>query len=260
MKILDCQTVTSTYESLELIMNVSQSDIDGFFDDTGDLELYYKKHPRCDDSGDELLFKLFQKRFKSSTDFDGVYWFHLTRTYSGASFNEGIMPLGLIIDDIWGFLHSLIEKDISKQEWQNFKTNLIVKHKGHGAFLYNFKTSDDLHWGPYAMLVHEVAYCSDEVGNHDYLKIPEIIDDICKSFQEVYGRNLEELFLNNTSSFVVKFIDFETKKSHLEAALYYLYKKHFNEELSIYSNTCFDGGGKIISPDRIVDVIAVYSK
>lgn len=34
-------------------------------------------------------------------------------------------------------------------------------------------------WGPYAMLVREVAALSKEVGNHDYLDAPEIIEDIC---------------------------------------------------------------------------------
>ena len=46
---------------------------------------------------------------------------------------------------------------------------------------------ENCHYGPYAMLVREIAFNSQVVGNHDYLKIPEIIEDMCMDVQKVYG-------------------------------------------------------------------------
>jgi hypothetical protein len=260
LKTLDCHTVESTYESLERITAVSKSKIKSFFEEVGDLDLYYREHPHYSESGDVLLFELFQKQHNPKLEYDAVCWFHLSRTYSSETFKEGIKPLGSMLEEIWGFLYSLIDKDFNEQEWMNFKNNIITKHAGNGSFLYNLKTTDDFYWGPYAMLVHEIAHCSEEVNNHDYLEIPEIVEDICNTFQDVYGRNLKELFLEKTSSYVIKFISHETDIVYLKSALYYLYKNHFNEVLDDNNNACFDAKGKVIMHDSIVDVIEVNYK
>ncbi|NRS14938.1 hypothetical protein HP398_00635 [Brevibacillus sp. HB1.4B] len=261
MKILDCHNVKSTYESVEQITAVSKSKIKDFFEKVGNLELYYIDHPHCSKSGDEVLFELFQKQHNPELVYDAVYWFHLSRTRSSETFKEGIKPLGLILEEIWSFLYSLIEVDFSEREWLNFKNDIITKHAGNGSFLYNLKTTDEFHWGPYAMLVHEIAYCcSNDLKNHDYLEIPEVVADICNTFEDVHGRNLRELFLNSTSSYVIKFISHESDIAYLKSALYYLYKKYFNEALNGANNASFDAKGRVILPDSIVDVIKVDFK
>ena len=52
--------------------------------------------------------------------------------------------------------------------------------------LNNEKTTNRLHSGPYAMLVKESAFRSSEIGNHDYLEFPEIVEDICNGYERQY--------------------------------------------------------------------------
>lgn len=40
-----------------------------------------------------------------------------------------------------------------------------------------------MHGGPYAILVREVAEHTKAVGQHDYLGMPEIIEDLCQEIQ-----------------------------------------------------------------------------
>jgi len=73
----------------------------------------------------------------------------------------------------------LVSQEVdNKIEWERFVNSSV-------SFQYNLKTSSSIHWGPYAMLVKEIGF--NDVGNHDYLRVPEIVEDICLSFQQQYG-------------------------------------------------------------------------
>ncbi|AWI03207.1 hypothetical protein [Clostridium drakei] len=50
------------------------------------------------------------------------------------------------------------------------------------------------------MVVKDAAFSSEEIGNHDYLKIPEIVEDICVCFEKIYGINL---YISNSKSMIV---------------------------------------------------------
>jgi len=71
------------------------------------------------------------------------------------------------------------------------------------------------------MLVKEIGF--NDVGNHDYLRVPEIVEDICLSFQQQYGIDLFHRYLSNTKSCIVKFYSENVKECYLYSALYYLY-------------------------------------
>ena len=68
------------------------------------------------------------------------------------------------------------------------------------------KVRNPFHWGPYAMLVKEIAFVTDEVRNHDYLDAPEIVEDICFTFSDKYNFDLLRIFKSNTYPCIVKFI------------------------------------------------------
>ncbi len=121
----------------------------------------------------------------------------------------------------------------------------------YSAHLFHMKSNDHDHWGPYGMLVREVAFCLAEVGNHDYLDIPEIVEDIALCFAEQYEFDLRSAFIENSKPCIVKFIDQNPHEWCLTPALYYLYTKFRGESLSRWCNTCFDGQGKPVRPDQI---------
>jgi len=72
MTILDCETVKSTYRSIEDIMGISRSKLNELFNNI-DLEKYYKENPNCYYDGEELLWNLVRKEHKQYYYFDGCY-------------------------------------------------------------------------------------------------------------------------------------------------------------------------------------------
>jgi hypothetical protein len=109
--------------------------------------------------------------------------------------------------------------------------------------------------GPYAMLVRESAFRAREMGNHDYLWLPEIMEDICNGYRVAYGDVIHERLCNALTPFIVKF--WSTRilgKNCVESAMYYLYSTAHEEELCDLANTCYDGANSRVPPERIVCV------
>lgn len=252
MKIIDCESVDSTYTSLENIFACNRQFINGFFDSLH-LESFYQDNS-IHITPDKLILQKFEEQISQIGSSDATFWFHHTRTSKNNKFEEGILPLGQYLDPIWNFLFSLIKNNFSKQDWQNFKKGIETNYSegGTGLYHYRLKTQDSLHWGPYAFLVNEVGlYRSSETWSHNYCSAPEIIEDICFCFQTKYGIDLLTIYEENTRPCFVKFIENESHRSYIGIALFYLHNIYFNRQMSIDCNTCFDGKGEAIPKERI---------
>ena len=252
-RILDCQTVESTYQSLSNILGIDRNEIERFLSKI-DIEDYYNKHPYCNDMADEFLLKKIIKDYKSKIQYDKVCWFHLARTMDKNAFNDGVYPLGHYIDALWESLFLLVKEKIDECEWRKFRKRIETDYNNHFANLYRMKSTDEFHWGPYAMLVKDAAFSSEEIGNHDYLKIPEIVEDICVCFEQIYGINLAEIYMKNSKSMIVKFISDDVKEYYIGVALYYLYNKLHGLEMSLNCNTCYDAKAKSIPKESILTI------
>jgi hypothetical protein len=250
MKILDCESVKSTYTSLESILGVGRERMEVALENL-DIEQFYAENPDCPLEYDRLLVSRIIDGTVSLPSFDQVCWFHITRTTPGNSFEQGILPLRHVIDHIWDFLYTLVDDVLSEEEWSAFRQNVGA---GHYAHLYRMKLGGRHLWGPYALLIRDIAFQPEEVGNHDYLDVPEIVEDICICFSERYDIDLLDAYRERTKPCIVKFVDSETTDEHLLTALYYLYTVHRGDPLSMACNTCFDGGGSPIPKERILGV------
>ncbi|MDQ1761365.1 hypothetical protein RAS14_16485 [Achromobacter aegrifaciens] len=105
------------------------------------------------------------------------------------------------------------------------------------------------------MLVKDIGACAESVGNHDYLKTPEIVEDICNGYEKLYGEKIQSLIEANLVPTVVKFwSEAPEDQCGLESAIYYSYRTHSKMELTSLANTCFDGRNSIAQPNRIVYV------
>lgn len=250
MTILDCESVESTYNSLESILGIGIRDLKVAFK-SFNMDSFYAENPHYPDPPENLLLEKIIGRSSTLPAFDQVCWFHLTRTVPTNTFDEGILPLGEQIEKIWVFLYSLIEQDFPQEEWNNFRCDL---GNSHSADLYRMKVNDSLHWGPYGVLVKDIAFRAKEVGNHEYFRTPEIVEDICTCFNEKYNLDLQEAFFNNTKPCIVKFIDETPRPDCIEAAMYYLYMMFYGNELSLFCNTCFDGEAAAVPKERILNI------
>ena len=254
VKALDCETVETAVQSMEQILEIGRCTLIDLFQDL-DIEGYRRKTGRSDLPPDGVVDEAVRRRIGSTARVEGVCWFHVTRVRSEEDFDRGLLPLGQQIDSIWSFLHDLVRDRVSEEEWAEFRHRLDRgSMKGHFAGLYREKVARQSHWGPYAMLVRDIAFRPRDAGNHDYFRTPEIIEDICKSFPTKYGIDLFAEFRAATRPCIVKFFEDRNADHVLRPALYYLYCAYRGFKLSDYCNTCFDGKGLAVPRDRLLKV------
>lgn len=179
-----------------------------------------------------------------------VMWFHATRVPDGTSFEEGLLPMSARLEHIWTFLGRLASDWSTPQEWKVFRKGM----RGQGASQYALKVSSGLADGPFAFLVREMIFQPRLLGNHDYLGVPEIVEDICMSYEEMHGKPLRARFIERTRPCIVKFRASEPRPDTLAAALLYVHRKSRGEDLWTPCNTCFSGEGLAVPPTSILAV------
>jgi hypothetical protein len=245
MSHIDCEDLHSTLQCLSDIYAVDQNELTQFFRSI-DLELHYRTRNPSLSSEDELQRLLEERVGPPSNPPSRAYWFHLTRVLPGTSFADGILPLDQALPRVWSLLEHLFAG--TPQEVR-IKT---LRQSGVPDRQYNLKTTDSLHWGPYAMLVKEIAFCADTASNHDYLKTPEIIEDICSGYAKRFGEEIQSEVENKLVPTIVKF--WSEDVYGLASCIRYAYAAIHHEELGHTSNTCFDGAGCTVPPSQIVYV------
>ncbi len=250
MTFLDCESIDSTLVSLQSALCLDSHEIKGRLLGC-DLDSLLDAKP--DIRGPEqALLDLFPERDRS-WPYSYVCWFHLTRCLP-TDFSEGILPLPKILEKTWTFLEELARSLIPDIDWRDFRSRVERAELGHFSCLYQLKTSNSSQWGPFAVLVRDVAFVPNQVGNHDYLRTPEIVEDICLSFQEAYNVDLLRQFIQATSPYVVKFKDQTVRQDCVGTALCYAYRAVQGKPLSHCESICFDAGGKAIPSDQILDI------
>lgn len=249
MKMLDCETVESTYKSIEKIYAIDRSHINNFL--RIDLDDYYKANSELYISPNKLILSLFDQQIGAKGEYERTYWFHLTRQPESTKYEEGILPLGKCIDSIWNYLYNLVMNEVSKSKWDNFRRDVETNNSGDWADMYHHKLKHPYLHGHYGVLVREIAFKPSEVHYNDYLKDPEIIRDICNCFKEKYNFNLMQKFKESTQSCIVKFFENSGERVHIGCALYYLYCKFQSRELSEFCFSDFDGKGNPVPTKQI---------
>lgn len=247
--ILDCETLETTRTSVcrafkcdaEVIISVLRRI---------DLEAIYGSAPWPEVPPDEFLFDFVANEIGEPELPHEICWFHFTRTTSGCSFNEGILPLGAVLPKVWDMLIDIAPSVVVKENLRN------LREKGVPDFHYGLKVPNGVHWGPYGYLVREVADHARALSQHDYLAMPEIVEDICNGYEKQFGASVIEHFRRELKPCAVKFVmpagsrGFDT----LKVALSYLYSGTKLEELGASCVTCFDGEGVSVPAERILSV------
>jgi len=164
---LDCHSRESALQSISRIFAAPAVDIDAYLACV-DLDAYYEEHDP-DTSPDRTITALLEEALgRTSSEVTEVFWFHLTRVLPGEDFMKGIQPLDDALDGIWRLLFKVFE------ESEHFKNLNDLRNSGVPNFQYRLRVGKPFHCGPYAMLVREAAFRAEEIGNHDYLAVPEI--------------------------------------------------------------------------------------
>jgi hypothetical protein len=80
--------------------------------------------------------------------------------------------------------------------------------------------------------------------------MPEVIENICVSFKSMFTIDLPSIFLRNTSSCIVKFVEEDSTLNHLVAALRFLYFV-YNGSNDFIENPIYCGE---VGSDQIIEV------
>lgn len=249
--ILDCQNERLALQSIALYF---KTDVESIKDILikNNFEKLFRMYLNKYDYFCDFLYDYFTKNFSVSS-IKCVMWFHLSRSLNPEFYYEGIFPLNTILPKLQKDLYNLVSSEISESEWKE-----ICKGAGAGfrKTRYNMKVNENCHYGPYAMLVREIAFNSQLVGNHDYLKVPEIIEDMCMDVQKIYGVDVLDRFVKKASPIIVKFkeklVDNAKDKYYIGTALTYLYNKLHGKSLSLACNMCYTGYGIGVEKNNIV--------
>lgn len=179
-----------------------------------------------------------------------VHWYHGTRVLPGTDFSEGLLSLDKRLDGMWQLLRELAAGWLPESEAGKLTPSAIAP----SAFQYPNKVSDPINYGPHAVLVREVLFRPRQIHNHDYLRSPEIVDDICAGLGPPHGPRLHDAFVAATKPCIVKFRSRERHGGVLRAALMYVHRRSRGEDLCRYCNTCYDGPPLPIPPADIISV------
>ncbi|MBQ4111865.1 MAG: hypothetical protein IJD38_03610 [Clostridia bacterium] len=229
---LDCETYETALHSVSKIMRIPREELRNHLTSTN-YEALYEEH-QFELPFEEFVLQTVCNKFHVS-DFriDLIYWFHLSRTMHPEWFSEkGILSLR----EMESLLHADIET--LRQQMPN------PPHYTCRGTTYRM-LHDSSRQGPFAMLVKDVAFCHDEIGDHDYLSIPECVEDM--------GAGIAKLFYDNSKSVIVKFHavpQFEAE-AYLENVLCYLYCALNQKDLFVECNTCYEAPFHRILPDDI---------
>lgn len=242
MKILDCESIDSTFASIEEILRIERSLLEEVL---GDLDLEEECRRAGGRSAGEILLDTASRHARAeATAFDRTCWFHFTRTHPPNIFSRGLLPLNDALPFLWGFLLMLLPEDFPLREWYGFAQN-------PPSGPYHARLADSALLGPFALLTREAGLSGCPAGIHDSLRAPEIVEEICAAFGAEHDFDLLGAYRRNTKPCVVSFMDSETRPEYLGAALHYLYRHLRGEPQPADSGTRFNSKGVAIPQENI---------
>ena len=248
MRELDCESAETALAGLAALFGVGDSTLAAelsSFAFESVPERLHREHPY-----EDLLCHHLGYQYETLPTPKVIYWFHATRVLSDVDFAEGILPLPDVLERVWANLEGLAADWSSPEEWRHFRTNM----KGQGARQYRTKLTYQPEGGPFAHLVKPVVFEAGRVGNHDYLAVPEIVEDICLSYNEMLGHDLLGQYRSATTPCIVKFRHAGSWPGAVRAALMFVHHWLTDRDYSIHCSTCFDGRGIRVAPEQLVAI------
>lgn len=247
--ILDCESFDTAVDSLAKVFRTEPDRLKWLLA-REELSTHYESHAQDLLSFKDYLFEVVEHHFGSPLSLDAVCWFHTTRVLAGTTFSEGILPLNAALPQLKAMLIEAVD-DVSVKE----QLQAALTSSGVADSHYFTKTNNSMHWGPYAILVREVAFCADEAGQHDYLGMPEIIEDICNGFFKTSGVALTEVFSKKLKPAIVKFTSTDNCDDLcISTALSYVYSIIQHVAPSATWAFCFDGKTTPVAPENILKI------
>lgn len=191
--------------------------------------------------------------------FTEVRYFHGTRTRDAGSFQrDGILSLGDRLEKIWSELGAVGAEMLSAEHFLALREK--IECGGGGGWHYQLKTPALMHHGPFAEYVREHFMRPSDLSAHDYLRTPEIVEDIANAAHVEYGIDLLAAYTAATRACIVSFdqpvADADAEARAIVAACWYV-RAAASGEVTRHACGGFDGHGISVAPAAVRDVVFV---
>lgn len=253
MKIIDCESAESAYRSLENITGLDIKRINSIFDKFEQRDLHFE------DDSDPLIDEI--KEQSNAISVDEVCGFHITRVPAGTTFEDGLLPSHMVLAKFWEILYSVVEHDISYDEFNRFKGLFSLtddefnRHPQRSAIgLVRDKMSNPVLCGPCGMVIREVAFQPEKVGYRDFFTIPEFVSDICRVFDHEYNLDLTGRYQNIFRRCIVKYKSRQHPQTYFDILLAYAFYKYKGYELDGTLQGTLENGGIVVGPEDILNI------
>lgn len=248
---LDCESRESTKDSVLVAFNCTASDLREFLVDPSHLSYYEMNWKTIPVDFDRFLFQRACDTLGTPVLPQEICWFHGTRVRAGTTFEKGILPLGAVVP----MLQERLVAELADPAARSAVLEAFANKGGH-SFHFGNKLSHEEHGGPYAILVREVADNANALGQHDYLRMPEIIEDLCDEVHAACGLNLLPVFEERWRPALVKFVAPAGDSGHfaLGVAMRYLRAIELNGKPDAGAVWCFDGENQVVPREQILKV------
>ena len=240
---LDCDTFETALQSVSAILNIPGDELLNRLRDF-DYEAIPENEKRQHDYEPRLIAYSTGRADHELPTPAIVHWFHATRVAPHSDFKEGILPVPMMKERLWTGLGELASEWVTAEDWAEFRQNI------GGA--YRLKMRWD---GPFAFVCRDIIFRWEKCHHHDYLGVPEIVEDICNSFTDKFGYPLMDKFVDATKPCIVKFRSSKPRPDAVGKALMYIHllAQPGNDRIG-GCVTCIDNGGEPIKRSDILRI------
>ncbi|KQY80923.1 hypothetical protein [Pelomonas sp. Root1444] len=249
---LDCESRESAFDSLRQLFGCSVERLRAFLSDASVDEEFSRDYQRLPQF-DEFVYQRACAALGTPQVPEELCWFHGTRVPPGTNFADGILPLPLALESLKRSIHETLTNDTDRQEVAT------AFARGDGlTFQLQHKLTSGTEFGPFAMFVLETALNAHATGQHSYVDMPEIIEDLCLEVQASCGRDLLPAFEAAWQPTVVKFVTPAfSPEFHIGVALCYLRSCALHGGPTGSSIANFDGENTAVPASSILRVISL---
>ena len=253
-----CSSPATAYDSLANLFHCSTTALQQFIRKNWAAK-YEKSHLWYETDMVEYLYFQAVKQFTVIKTFTRIHWFHGTRSLTPDSFRNGILPLQDILPDLKTSIDKVAEK------YGILPAREVGKAHHHYGFLMDIKQQNDIDKGPCAMLNLEAVTNASAFKCHNYMDMPEIIEDYAHVKYGEASVQLLEFYRQEAAPMVVEFWTAPDDQYNPDikyivgTILFYLYAvEHPKQDmLGLHCNICYSGHGNMIDADHILKVIKV---
>lgn len=248
---LDCNSRASTESGLSAVFSCTVEELRRFVSDPS-RDAFYEANWSTLPAFERWLYAQACEHLGEPNLPAELCWFHGTRVPVGTTFVEGIVPLGQGIQRLKEAILATLDDTAARAA----VGAAFGRPEGSSMHFHN-KVGHEIHWGPFAILVREVADHANALGQHDYLAMPEIVDDLCEEVRMADGIDIRAAFEDRWVPAMVKFYapcDSDAAQYAVSTALCYLRECALSGRPRVGSVWCFDGGNVAVAPERILDI------